>query len=181
MNNILHKIVYNSIDEVYSSPMIDKEALIRQYPILQEKQATFVTLNKNGNLRGCIGSLIANKSLIDDIISNAKSAAFRDTRFDIVTKDELDDIDIEISILSHPQRLVYDNIDDLKSKIRPYIDGVILQLDSNQSTFLPQVWESLPVFESFFAHLCQKAGCTQDCLNKNPIIYTYQVDKVKKS
>ncbi len=179
---ILLEIARKSIEVEFNNRHIDKEYLLKKYPELKEKRAVFVTLNKkDGNLRGCIGSLIAHRTLLDDIISNAKSASFSDPRFPPLKKEELKDITVEVSLLSPYKRLEYKDIDDLKSKIRPKIDGVILKLGTHQATFLPQVWEDIPDFNSFFAHLCQKAGVSPyGCLEKHPDIFIYQVDKIEE-
>ncbi len=179
---ILLEIARKAIEVEFNNRHIDKEYLLKKYPELKEKRAVFVTLNKkDGNLRGCIGSLIAHRTLLDDIISNAKSASFSDPRFPPLKKEELKDITVEVSLLSPYKRLQYKDIDDLKSKIRPKIDGVILKLGTHQATFLPQVWEDIPDFNSFFAHLCQKAGVSPyGCLEKHPDIFIYQVDKIEE-
>jgi len=143
-----------------------------------QPKATFVTLKKNGKLRGCIGSLIAHQPFFDDLIKNAKNAAFNDPRFPPLTKEELDKIDLEISILSEPKLVEYDNIEDLKDKIEIGKNGIILKLGVYQATFLPQVWEDLGDFEVFFAHLCIKAGLQSNCLTKHPTIYKYNVQKI---
>ena len=176
---LLLRIAKEAIKEEFSKEkLIEKEELIRKYPWLLEQQAVFVTLNKNHNLRGCIGSIIPHRSLIDDLLANAKAAAFSDPRFNPLEKEELDEIEVEVSLLTVPKELPYENIEDLKSKIRPMRDGVILQLDGYQATFLPQVWEELKTFEEFFAHLCMKAGLKPDCLKFHPNIFTYQVEKI---
>ena len=177
----LHTIALDSIKEVFSLATIDTDALLKQYPHLLEKKATFVTLNKQGSLRGCIGSILPNRSLLEDVSGNAISAAFRDNRFEVLRRSELDEIELEVSVLTMPIALPYANTEELKSKIQVGRDGVILQLEGHQATFLPQVWESLPSFESFFASLCQKAGCESACLEKRPNIYTYQVQKIKSN
>jgi len=177
---LLLKIVKEAIESEFNQKSIDKQKLIEKNPELKEKGAVFVTLHKDNKLRGCIGSLVAHRSLLDDLISNAKSSAFKDPRFPPLRRDELEKIDIEISILSPYKQIFYKNIDDLKKKIRPNIDGVILKLGSYQATFLPQVWEDIPSFDSFFANLCQKAGIkVSGCLDRNPTIFIYQVKKVK--
>ncbi len=158
---------------------INKEAWLKKYPWLAQKGAVFVTLNKNHHLRGCIGSIIAHQSLIDDIINNAKSAALNDPRFTPVQEYELKDIDIEVSYLTEPKLLNYKDKDDLKRKIRPRVDGVILNYRGYQATYLPSVWEQLPTFESFFATLCQKAGLSSNCLDYHPTIYTYEAIEIK--
>ena len=125
---------------------------------LKLKAAAFVTLTKNGQLRGCVGSLLAKKKLYEDVINNALLAGFGDSRFAPLKEDELKDVKIEISILSKPEPYIYDSLDDLKTKIIPLKHGVIIQKDYFQATFLPQVWEDLPVLEDFMQALCQKAG-----------------------
>ncbi len=142
-------------------------------------KATFVTLKQNQNLRGCIGSLVAHRDLYDDLVQNAKSAAFKDPRFKPLTQEELEYTTIEISILSEPVLIKYSTIEDLKSKIDVGVDGIILKLENNQATFLPQVWDELTTFELFFEHLCQKARLRTECLKQRPIIYKYQVEKIK--
>jgi AmmeMemoRadiSam system protein A len=176
----ISKIARQSIqDEFDYTNSIDTEKLIKENPALVEDGASFVTLTQNGKLRGCIGSLEARRPLIEDIIANAKSAAFRDPRFSKLPREELHVTDIEVSILTKPELLEYCDIEDLKAKIRPNIDGVILKLKSNQATFLPQVWEELPEFESFFGHLLNKAGLPMDSFKNHPKIYTYRATKYK--
>ena len=164
-------------DEFNYTNKIDISKLTNENPILKENGASFVTLTQNGNLRGCIGSLEAKRPLIEDIIANAKNAAFKDPRFAKLTQKELDITNIEVSVLTKPKLLEYQNVEDLKTKVRPNIDGIILKLNSKQATFLPQVWEELPEFESFFAHLLSKATLPMDSFKNHPEIYTYQIEK----
>ena len=160
----------------------DLEEALRNHPQLQENSATFVTLTKgeDDRLRGCIGSLEAYRPLYKDIIANAKSAAFSDPRFEPLSVDELEEIDIEVSILTKPQEIRYVDISDLKKQIRAGIDGVVLEYNGHRATYLPQVWEQLPQFEIFFNSLCQKANLPNGCLEKHPTIKSYQVVKYKK-
>ena len=177
---LLLQIAKDAILGRFNHKNINRDKLIKENPELKEDGAVFVTLKQHGNLRGCIGSIIAHRSLLDDLIYNAQAAAFSDPRFTPLREDELQQTDIEISLLTPYQELEYINRDDLKKKIRPNIDGVILKLGSYQATFLPQVWEELPDFDLFFAHLCQKAGIrVSDCLSSHPTIYTYQVEKIE--
>jgi hypothetical protein len=178
ISSIILKLARQSIqDEFDYKQNIDTKQILKENPLLQKNGASFVTLTQEGKLRGCIGSLEAKRPLIEDIISNAKSAAFRDPRFPKLTREEFLITDIEVSVLTPPTLLEYDDIEDLKSKIKPNIDGVILKLNSNQATFLPQVWEELPEFNSFFGHLLHKAGLPMDSFKNHPTIYTYQVNK----
>jgi AmmeMemoRadiSam system protein A len=181
MNEVLLSLARASIKSHFGEGKIDTDALIKEYPQLEQKGASFVTLTLDGHLRGCIGSIIAHRTLLEDIIHNARAAAFNDPRFRPLGQEELSGIRIEVSLLSDPQVLEYEDGEDLKSKIRPGIDGVVLRMGSKQSTFLPQVWEDLPEFEVFFSHLCQKAGLNANCFESHPEIYTYQVKKVKES
>jgi len=139
--------------------------------------ATFVTLTKNGNLRGCIGSLVATRSLREDICKNAKLAAFSDPRFPPLSRDEQAEIAIEVSLLSEPLEVLFESKRDLKSKIVPHQHGVIIKKGVYQATFLPQVWEQLPEFETFFAHLCAKAGMKGECIDGDLKVFTYEVEK----
>ena len=120
--------------------------------------AAFVTLKKNDQLRGCIGSLSAYRPLCDDIAENAFAAAFRDPRFSSVTDTELDDIELSISVLTPPEMIIFTSEQDLIAQLRPGVDGLIMTDGGNRGTFLPSVWENCPQAESFLNHLKMKAG-----------------------
>jgi len=144
--------------------------------VFKQRRGTFVTLTIEGNLRGCIGHIIPQESLIEGIRVNAINAAFKDPRFRPLDKEEWKRVRIEISILTDPKPLSYSNADDLLKKLRPGIDGVILKKGYRQSTFLPQVWEQLPHKEEFLSHLCLKAGLDGDEWKKGRLeVSTYQV------
>jgi hypothetical protein len=128
-------------------------------PKLAEKKACFVTLTKEGALRGCIGHLTAMEPLHQAVAENARNAALRDPRFLPVKPDELDKIKIEISVLTEPQPLAFSSPDDLLSKLHPNEDGVLLHIGPRTATFLPQVWAQLPDKVKFLEHLSEKAGC----------------------
>lgn len=181
MKQIYLEIAKRAIaDALYERETLDREQLLQDYPELAEPGAVFVTLTLYGGLRGCIGSLVAYRPLIDDLVDNARSAAFRDPRFLPLSLTEFDEIEVEVSMLSTPQHLEYSSTADLKAKIRPGVDGVVLSLSGYRATFLPQVWDDLSTFELFFSHLCQKAGLSGDCLSSHPQIETYQVEKIKE-
>jgi len=140
-------------------------------------QGCFVTLVKNGRLRGCIGHILPQEELYKCVIDNAISAAIYDTRFNPVTKDELKDIEIDVSVLSVPEKLPFESGEELKSKLRPLIDGVVLKQGFYQSTYLPQVWEQLPGKEQFLSSLCNKAGMDSNCWKDTKTeVFTYQAD-----
>lgn len=168
------------LEKFIGKKLINKEALIKEYPALAEPGAVFVTLNKANQLRGCIGSIQAYRSLLDDVIGNAALAAFNDPRFDSLQADELDDISLEISILSKPRKIDYNSINELKTKIKPFIDGVVLSKGYHRAVFLPQVWEQLPNFDIFFEHLCKKAGLSGNCLSNFPVIEIFNVTIIQE-
>ncbi len=142
----------------------------------KKKFGVFVTLHKNNDLRGCIGNLSGVESILENVKYYAINAAFRDSRFPELTPDEINDIVIEISILSEPQILEYSDSNDLLSKIRKDIDGLVIKKGFAKSTFLPQVWDQLPEKESFLSNLCTKAGLSKDEWKKSKLeIKTYQV------
>jgi len=158
-----------------------KAHIIKNYPDFDTNRATFVTLKINGNLRGCIGSLSAYRNLYDDLVENSIGAAFKDPRFMPLSKEEFLKTSIEVSLLSEASLLEYKNVEDLKSKVEVGTDGIILKLGARQATFLPQVWEQLDDFDSFFAHLCNKAGLDANSLELHPMIYKYQVEKIREN
>ena len=163
--------------KLYNKQIIDKEDLIKKFPNFLKRAATFVTLNLDGKLRGCIGSLVAHKALLDDLTLNAYKAAFDDPRFPPLTIEEFEKVEIEISLLSQPLEIKYRDIKDLESKINQGIDGMIIRQNDKQATFLPQVWEQLPKFEDFLTHLFHKAGITD---LETPIeVFVYNVEKIK--
>jgi len=128
-----------------------------------EKRGCFVSLHEKGQLRGCIGTIEATHPLIDGIEENAKNAAFCDPRFSPLKKEELDHVDIEISILTEPRVLRFTDGEDLKRQLIPGVHGVILSRGGRRATFLPQVWDQLPDKDLFLEHLCRKAGMEPDC------------------
>jgi AmmeMemoRadiSam system protein A len=141
-----------------------------------ERRGTFVTLTIQGRLRGCIGHIIPQESLIEGVRVNAINAAFRDPRFRPLTKEEWKRVKIEVSILTDPKPLSYTDADDLLKKLQIGTDGVIIKKGYHQATFLPQVWEQLPGKAEFLTHLCMKAGLDGEAWRKGDLeVSTYQV------
>jgi len=139
-------------------------------------RGTFVTLNIDGDLRGCIGNISASDSVKCGVRENAVNAAFHDPRFPDLSEDELGKIKIEISILSEPQPVEYKDGADLIKKLNPNSDGLILRKGAAGATFLPQVWKQLPNPEEFLTHLCLKAGLPADAWKSSGLeALTYQV------
>ncbi|MGD2143980.1 MAG: AmmeMemoRadiSam system protein A [Anaerolineae bacterium] len=148
---------------------------------LRRDGASFVTLKKDQRLRGCIGSLEARRPLVLDVQENAAAAAIRDPRFPAVRPEEIDDVDIEISVLSRPQLLDYESFEDLCDKLRPGEDGVVIERGWHRATFLPQVWEKLPDEGQFLHRLCLKAGLSPGAYACGDIdVCTYQVEKFEE-
>lgn len=137
----------------------------------KEKKGIFVSIHTypNHELRGCIGFPYAVLPLGDALQKAAISAAFRDPRFPLLKKEELNKIIFEVSILSKPELITIE-------EIQPKKDGLIIENNFRQGLFLPQVWEQLPEKEKFLEHLCYKAGLEKDVLkNRETKIYRFRV------
>jgi AmmeMemoRadiSam system protein A len=145
-------------------------------PEFSEPRASFVTLERRQELRGCIGMLEAVRPLAEDVAENAFSAAFRDRRFPPLAADELSDLELHISILSAPTAIACNSEPDLLSQLRPAIDGLILAEGGHRATFLPAVWESLPSPGQFLRHLKQKAGLPADYWSDSINFYRYTTE-----
>jgi len=147
-------------------------------PRLQADGTSFVTLTINGMLRGCIGSLEPNQSLAEDVREHAIAAALNDYRFPPVRISELSQIEIEVSRLTTPVSLEYDSPEDLLSRLRPGVNGVVIRDGMRRATFLPQVWEKLPDPAEFLDHLCAKMGTTPGLWRQKHIdVLIYQVEE----
>jgi len=148
---------------------------------LQEPGASFVTLTIEDRLRGCIGAIDAHQPLAKDVQEHAVAAALQDFRFPSVQPKELDDIHIEVSVLTPRTLLQYDTPQELIEKLRPNVDGVILQDGRRKATFLPQVWEQLPKPEEFLSHLCMKMGGAANLWRDKPLtVHIYQVQEFRE-
>ncbi len=158
----------------HTPPDIDLSALP---PALAEERACFVTLRRRGNgmLRGCTGTLVARRPLAEEVVNMTIQTAFYDPRFPPVQAYEVPELRIEISVLTPPQPLHFDNPDDLLRKLRPGVDGVTLRLGHRRATFLPQVWEGYPDPQVFLSLLSQKMGAAPDAWRDPRIqVETYQ-------
>lgn len=146
-------------------------------PWLRAHGACFVTLRQEGRLRGCIGTLKAHRALLEDVKSNARSAAFRDPRFPPLARHELDSTRVEISLLSALEAIASTDEDHALAQLRPGVDGLVFEYGHHQSTFLPQVWEDLPDAAEFLATLKQKAGLPPDFWDAEVKLARYTVSK----
>ena len=148
-------------------------------PALREEGSSFITLTVGGELRGCIGSLEPHQSLAEDVREHAVAAALKDPRFLPVRAEELSGITIEVSRLTRPVPLEYQDANDLLSKLCPHVDGVIVRDGSyRRATFLPQVWEKISDPAEFLSNLCYKMGADPALWRtKHLDVLTYQVEE----
>jgi AmmeMemoRadiSam system protein A len=160
-------------------PLVDETELSSH---LREYGASFVTLTIHGELRGCIGALEARQPLAQDVCEHAIAAALEDPRFPPVREDELSMIQIEVSRLTRPVPLEYKDAADLLSRLRPFVDGVILRDGFRRATFLPQVWEKIPNTADFLDYLCLKIGVDANRWRTQHLdVFTYQVEEFHES
>ena len=178
---ILLPIARAAIAESLANTQGKGHETIEDAPWLQQQAACFVTLTRHGQLRGCIGTLEAHRSLLDDVKSNAKAAAFKDTRFSPLTAEELKNTEIEISLLSAMQALNFTNEQEALKQLQPGIDGLVFELGRYRSTFLPQVWQQLPAIADFMEQLKQKAGLNPGFWSNEIKLSRYTVSKWKES
>ncbi len=175
---ILLRLARESIEHVvYGRPLppLDLQALP---PALRQPGVVFVTLTKDGVLRGCIGALEAYQPLAEDVREHAAAAATQDYRFPPVRPDELPDIAIEISRLTPPAPLPYEDPKTLPTLLRPHVDGVVLRDGFRRATFLPQVWKKIPDPHAFLSQLCLKMGAPPDLWQRKILeVSTYQVEE----
>jgi AmmeMemoRadiSam system protein A len=158
---ILLSLARKAIEEVWAKRRWEINPV--DYPsALRKERATFVTLEKKGNLRGCIGSLVAREALVSDLIRHARAAAFEDPRFPPLSPEEKSSIDIHISVLSPTREMDFSSQKDLLDQLEAGRDGLVLLEGDRQATFLPSVWNSLPVAEDFLGQLKVKMGFPPD-------------------
>ncbi|MHB1091793.1 AmmeMemoRadiSam system protein B [Thiobacillus sp.] len=152
-----------------------------QHAWLQAPGASFVTLARHGELRGCIGTLEAHRPLGVDVRENAVAAAFRDPRFAPLSLAEFDAIRVEVSLLSPAEPMCATSEHEALASLRPHVDGVVFEFGHYRSTFLPQVWEQLPDAVEFLAQLKRKAGLSMNFWDPGVRLSRYTVSKWKES
>lgn len=143
------------------------------------QRASFVTLEKNGALRGCIGSLEATRALAADVVANAYAAAFLDPRFPPVTESEADELEIHLSLLTPAEPLTFRSETDLLRQLEPGVDGLILEEARSRGTFLPSVWETLPDPQDFLRHLKLKAGLPAGYWSSTVKVSRYRAEMIR--
>ncbi|MCX6898241.1 MAG: AmmeMemoRadiSam system protein B [Verrucomicrobia bacterium] len=179
---LLLNLARRTVKEVVTAnrlPVVDAKTLPAKFA---ELKGCFVTLTENGALRGCIGNIMPQMPLYQAVIENAQSAATRDHRFQPVRPDELDKLQVEVSVLTVPQPLVFSSPNDLLAKLQPHRDGVVLQVNGRGATYLPQVWEQIPNKVMFLNTLSEKAGCAPDAWRgPGTAVGIYHVEAFKES
>jgi uncharacterized protein len=145
---------------------------------IRARRASFVTLHRHKELRGCIGTLDASRPLVADVAHNAHAAAFRDPRFPRLGRDELPGLHIHISVLSAPEPLEVSCEADLIARLQPGLHGLVIEEGRRRATFLPSVWENLPDARDFVAQLKLKAGLPVDYWSPTLRTYHYTVESL---
>ncbi len=150
------------------------------HPDIKQIGACFVTLTKQGALRGCIGSLQAHQPLVENLVNNAYSSALCDPRFPPVTEQEMNELTIHISVLSPAEPLLFQSEKELLTLIQPGKDGLILQQENHRGTFLPSVWETFPEPQLFLNQLKQKTGLPASYWSNTIKVFRYTTDVVEE-
>jgi AmmeMemoRadiSam system protein A len=175
--NILLDLARSTLERVTRGQPPPPVDLSQLPPALGEDRACFITLRRRIDraLRGCTGTLMARHPLAQEVVTMTIQTAFNDPRFRPVSENEVDGLHLEISILTPPQALAFDDAEDLVNKLHPGIDGVTLRLDNRRATFLPQVWESYSDPRIFLSLLSEKMGRSPDAwLSSRLEVETYQ-------
>jgi hypothetical protein len=120
--------------------------------------ASFVTLTRGENLLGCIGSLEPQRPLWQDVVHNARSAAFNDPRFGAISLQDLSGVEVEVSVLSRLEEIPDASLERLAERLRPGVDGLVIASEGHRATFLPDVWDKLTDTATFLSELARKAG-----------------------
>jgi AmmeMemoRadiSam system protein A len=148
---------------------------------LRDLRASFVTLHREGELRGCVGGLEARMPLVVDVAAHAFAAAFRDPRFPPLTRSELLGLDVHISVLSPLEPLRFRSEAELLAQLRPGVHGLALELGRRRGTFLPAMWEQLPEPREFLRELKRKAGLAPDFWSDALAAHRYTVESLSAS
>lgn len=164
---VLHKSYYKPTRKEYDNNLFNRGA-------------AFVTINQNGKLRGCIGSLLANQAIAFDVAQNAYSAALEDNRFSPLTNEDLKDLSLSVSLLTGFERIAYKSEQDLLAQLVPGADGLVIRAGNRQGVFLPAVWKELPDRADFLNNLKVKAGMTPSFWSDNVKVYRFRAVEISK-
>ncbi len=148
---------------------------------LFDRGASFVTITKQDELRGCIGSLYPRKAIVADVVDNARAAAMADTRFSPLSTDELPEIAVSISLLTGFEKIRYTDEQDLLNQLVPTVDGVIIRDGNRQGLFLPSVWAQIPDKKSFLDNLKLKAGMSPSFWSNDIQVYRFYTVEIKEN
>lgn len=150
---------------------------LEQYSeVLRRPAASFVTLYLEGKLAGCIGSLEATRPLVEDVAENAYSAAFSDYRFAGIGKNDLQQLSLEIALLSPLQRVEVVSEAELQRQLTVNKHGLLIEMSVHRATFLPKVWKTLPDKKDFLEQLKLKAGLSRDFWSDKIECYLYTAE-----
>ncbi len=174
----LMKLAVRSIQYGFKKDVPPKVAIDTFARELRVKRATFVTLERSGQLRGCIGSIAASRPLVLDIVENAFRAAFRDPRFPRLKPEEGKGLGISLSVLTPMREMTVSDEADLLQKLQPGFHGVLIQEGEKRAVFLPQVWDQLPAPGDFMARLKMKAGFSAGYWSPEMKVWTFTVQKI---
>lgn len=174
---LLAGLARRSLEDAFAgrATEIAVEALPRR---LREPGASFVTLERGGELRGCIGSVEARRPLAEDVVDNARAAAFDDPRFPPLERRELAAIEVHLSVLTPSEPLPAADEAELLGALVPGEDGLILQENARRATFLPAVWRNLPEPGDFVRQLKRKAGLAPDHWSPTISFRRYRVETI---
>lgn len=156
---LLLQLARGSIAERFGAPRPSRPA---DAAWLDAHGAVFVTLTLDGDLRGCVGSASARRPLFDDVLDNAKAAAFSDPRFSPLTEVELPSTKLEVSVLTPLEQLEVETEADLLRQLRPGVDGLQLAWGPHRGLFIPEMWHQVADPRQFVWHLKRKAGLDPD-------------------
>jgi len=159
-------------------PTVDVERFPER---LREKGASFVTLRRGSELLGCIGTLEPFQPLAVDVVEHAWAAAFADPRFHALGTDEFADLTVEVSVLGPLHWLSVASLDELRSALRPGVDGLLIATDGHRATFLPSVWPDVRDVDDFLDLLWRKAALTPGTWVEGLKAATYQVDHFEQT
>ncbi|QDU39785.1 hypothetical protein Mal4_41320 [Maioricimonas rarisocia] len=152
----------------------------KSYPeLLRTPRATFVTLRRDDELRGCRGTLRPIEPLVVSVARNAHASAFYDERFSPVAIDELDELHVHVSVLSPPEPILFLDEVNLLAQVRPGVDGLILSAEGHQGVFLPSVWDRLPEVELFWRHLKHKAQLPEDYWSASVRVERFSTESIE--
>ena len=181
-SRFLLQLARTTVRQVVTTGTLPEVAAAGLLPRLNEPSGCFVTLTIQDRLRGCIGHIHPHQPLYRSVIDNARNAALRDSRFPPVQAAELDQLEVQISVLTVLKPLSFASPEELLRQLRPQVDGVVLRLGSHEATFLPQVWQQLPDKVEFLERLCLKAGAPRWAWREAGLkICTYQAELISES